>query len=192
MKNVKQNLNLFEHYYNREPSREQLALKIEKAGNSLANFYKLKILELFCGVGLSEFLSVDDLDSFNLDGVRVYAVPDFAVKQERYTVFDWKTGKPSDKDIFQLSFYVLYAQYRWRAGYEDIDIVPVYLSSADCKLAPVKVIHPAEIKNYVTQSVKDMHSVLSDVAKNEADINLCPKTEFTNKCSWCRFQELCK
>lgn len=189
---AKQHLNLFEHYYGREPGREVLAIKVKKTLDCIGSFYKLGIPEMLSGAGRGGFLAIDELDSFELDGVKVFAVPDFALKQERYTLFDWKTGKPSDKDVFQLSFYVLYAGYRWRAALEDVDVVPVYLADAGATLASVTVANLGEVKNYVAKSVAAMRAVLIDVALNEADIARCPKTPFTKKCAYCRFQEICK
>jgi len=188
---IKQNLNLFEHYYDRAPSQELLHDKIAKAVNSIDNFYKMKITDIFSGVGRDGFLSIDELDSFDLNGVKVYAVPDFAVKQDRYILFDWKTGKPSEKDRFQLSFYVLYAQAKWRAALDEVEVIPVYLSSPDCVLAPVPVVDLNQVRQYVAESVQAMHGILIDIAANSADMERCPKTQFVKKCNFCRFRELC-
>jgi CRISPR/Cas system-associated exonuclease Cas4 (RecB family) len=188
---IKQHLNLFEHYYKREPSPELLAMKIAKAVKSIDNFYKLKILDIFSGVEGGGFLSIDELDSFDLDGVKVYAVPDFAVKEGRYILFDWKTGKPSEKDLFQLSFYVLYAQYRWRAAIDEVEVIPVYLSDSNCGLQPASVVDLSYVRQYVQDSAKKMREVLTNVEANQADIARCPKTQFVKKCANCRFQEIC-
>jgi len=189
--NVKKNLNLFEHYYKRELSRETLHLKIKKAVDCIDNFYGLGLLEQLTGLKADNFLAIDELDGFIMDGVKVFAVPDFAVKEDKYTLYDWKTGKPSDKDIFQLSFYILYAQSKWGAPVDSVQIIPVYLNDPQVTLKSVTPCNLEEVADYAKKSMAAMRAVLPDPAVNEASIDLCPKTTNLRRCDFCRFKEIC-
>ena len=190
-KNIKNNLNLFEHYYNCEPERVVLMEKMQKVVNSLRNFYNSGLMEFFLKLPKENFLTIDELDSFLFKGTKVFAVPDFAVREEQYIIYDWKTGKPYDKDVFQLSFYKMYAESKWKASPENIKLIPVYLGSEEVSLTPVSAVPLEEIKTYIVNSIKDMKSVLYDIENNLANIELCAKTENAWTCKRCKFQEIC-
>jgi len=189
--NVKQNLNLLEHYYKREPNREELTAKLQKVTTSLRSFYDSGLLEIFNNIGQDKFLKLDELDSFEFDGVKVFAIPDFAVKNDKFTLYDWKTGKPSDKDVFQLSCYVLYAMDKWGLAPEQIAIVPVYLAEEKTAVSPIKAIDIDKVKEHIRGSIDEMKSVLLDIDENKADISRCPKTDTSWRCKNCKFQEIC-
>jgi len=190
-KKVKNNLNLFEHYYNRELQREVLMGKMQKVVNSLRNFYNSGLMEFFLKLPKENFLTIDELDSFLFEGIKVFAVPDFAVRDEQYIIYDWKTGKPYDKDVFQLSFYKMYAESKWKTSPENIKLIPVYLGSEEVSLTPISAVPLEEIKCYIVNSIKDMKSVLYDIENNLANIELCAKTENAWTCKRCKFQEIC-
>ena len=192
MNDTKNNLNLFEHYYNREPDREALTLKLTKAVKSIRNFYDSGLVDLFSDMSQECFLKIDELDSFNFEGIKVFAVPDFAVYNEGYVLYDWKTGKPSDKDIFQLSCYILYAVEKWKAERRTIKVIPVYLAVDKVSLTPVKEVEEDTIKSYIKSSIEEMKSVLLNLGENAANIENCPKTDDTWRCKNCKFQEICE
>ncbi len=190
-KNIKNNLNLFEHYYNCVPEREALTQKLQKVVNSIKNFYNSGLIDFFSKLPRENFLTIDELDSFLFEGTKIYAVPDFAVLDGQYIVYDWKTGKPYDKDIFQLSCYTLYAERKWKADYVNVKLVPVYLGAEEVSFSPVQAVSSEEIKSYIINSINDMKSVLFDIEKNLANIELCPKTDNEWTCRRCKFQEIC-
>lgn len=192
MKNVKHNLNLFEHYYNREPSREELTPRLQKVVTSLHSFYDSGLLEKIDLLPRENILAVDTLDFFELEKVKIFAAPDFALRDNGYFLYDWKTGKPSEKDVLQLSCYLLYAMEKWQASGEEIQIVPVYLAEDNCSLSPVQARPPVEMKEFIRESISEMRSVLSDLSANKADLGLCPRTEDLWRCKNCKFQEICR
>ena len=189
---VKNNLNLFEHYYKRTLTQDTLRAKIKKAVDCITNFYSSGLADKFFNLDAKMFLSIDELDGFSLDGVKVFAVPDFAVKGARYELYDWKTGKPLEKDIFQLSFYILYAKNKWGADPADVDIIPVYLNEKGFMPVGQTPYDLKEVEGYALKSIAAMRSVLPDAANNVADISLCPKTGNLRRCDFCRFKEICE
>jgi len=191
-KRVKTNLNLFEHYYKCEPSRGELALKLQKVTKSIKSIYGSGLIESFSHLPQESFLRIDELDNFNFEGIKVFAIPDFAVKHNnKYTLYDWKTGKPSEKDIFQLSCYALYAMHKWKIDAHQIVIIPVYLTENEVSFKPIIPIEVNKIKDYMIESIEEMRSTLSNVKENKADIELCPKTNNSWRCRRCKFQEIC-
>ncbi len=190
--NVKQNLNLFEHYYGHEPNREQLKIKLEKVANSIRNFYKSGLAEKFSKLSVENFLSIDNLDSFDFEGTRAFAIPDFAIREDNnYLLYDWKTGKRNEKDTLQLSCYSLYAIKKWQVSEKQIKIIPAYLAQDEFLPSSVEAIAPEQIKDYIRKSIERMRNILVDVKSNKADVNNCPKTEDARHCQRCKFQEIC-
>jgi len=190
--NVKRNLNLFEHYYKLEPSREALTPKLQKVTKSIRKFYSPELFGRFKTLDKENFLRLDELDSFDFEGVKVFAIPDFALKNDKFTLYDWKTGKPSDKDILQLSCYTLYAVSKWGLEPEQVELVPVYLTNEEAEVSPVEGINIDRVQDYIRDSISEIKMVLSSVKDNKADIKLCPKTQDSWRCKNCKFQEICK
>lgn len=189
--NVKHNCNLFEHYYKREPTHEELKVKLSKAQRSITTFYECGFLESLEGLSPEAYVAVDELDSFDFEGIRVFAVPDFAVHKDSYELYDWKTGKPSDNDVLQLSCYALYAQAKWQAVLEHIRIIPVYLAQEDFAVSPSSIIAPDEVKVYMRGSIGQMKSCLFDISANKADEQKMFRTTEAWRCKNCKFQEIC-
>ena len=189
--NIKNNLNLFEHYYGPEPTRDELTSKLQKVTKSIKNFYNSGLLDYIANIPQENFLKIDELDTFEFEGVKVFAVPDFALLNENYLLYDWKTGKKNDRDILQLSCYALYALVKWSTESEKIRVIPVYLTQENLTLSPVDYIETDKVKEYIRNSLSQMKSILSNIEQNQANITLCPKTENLKRCQRCNFQEIC-
>ncbi|UCD16031.1 MAG: PD-(D/E)XK nuclease family protein [Candidatus Omnitrophota bacterium] len=192
MKNVKANLNLFEHYYKRELSREELAVKLQKVISSLRGVYQCGVLDLVSSLPKESILAIDKIDSFEFEGIKMFAIPDFAIYNKEYVLYDWKTGQPQEQDILQLSCYVLYAVNKWKTLPHQIKIVPVYLAQGTGSPEPVQPQSLDRVKEYIRDSVSQMKSALLDVGENKIDVGQCPRTEHQWRCKNCKFQEICK
>ncbi len=190
--NIKRNLNLFEHYYKRELTQEELKAKLSKAQRSIATFYECGFLESLEGLPESAYLAVDELDSFDFEGTKIFAVPDFALRNDVYVLYDWKTGRSSDNDALQLSCYSLYAQAKWQADPVSIRIVPVYLAEVDFAVNPLTAKPAEELKTYMRESICRMKDCLLNVASNKADEKKMVPTEEIWRCKNCKFQEICR
>ncbi|MCP4651824.1 MAG: PD-(D/E)XK nuclease family protein [Candidatus Omnitrophica bacterium] len=190
-KNIKNNLNLLEHYYKREPTREELSRRIRKAVESIYNFYNSGLIDNFSKLEKENFLTIDELDSFNFEGVKTFAIPDLAIKTNKYCLYDWKTGKPSEKDVLQLSCYVLYAVSKWGLDPEDVNIIPIYLTQKGFSTDAVMPVNIDIVKTHIRGSLAEMRAVLLDVKNNKIDAKLCPKAEDSWRCKNCKFQEIC-
>ena len=192
LKNPKNNLNLFEHYYNCEPERDTIAKQLKKVARSIRNVYESGLFEYFSSLPPQNILSIDTMDHFIFEGIKAFAVPDFAIKDRKYVLYDWKTGKKSDKDIRQLSCYVLYAVNKWSIDSQDIQIVPVYIAQEKAGIDAFENIDIDEVRSRIACSISEMKKVLIDIESNKADIALCPKTDDSWRCVNCRFKEICR
>lgn len=194
--NVKNNLNLFEHYYLQEYSQAQLEEKFKhKTRLSLENFYQSKFLEKLDSLGIQAYLQVEELGNFIFEQVTIYAVPDFAFKENNlYYLYDWKTGKPDSNVEIQLACYALYAIEKWKISQEEIKIAPVYLAFSPVVYCPLDKIKIQEVKEYIRNSVFAMTKCLVDQDRDNNIINKekCVKTDFAWRCKRCFFQEICK
>jgi hypothetical protein len=189
--NIKYNLNLLEHYYGIELTKEELTRKLQKAADSIRNFYSCGVLDLFDNLPRENFLALDELDTFEFEGLKIFAVPDFAVRNNGFTLYDWKTGKPSDNDTLQLSLYALYAQAKWKAAGDEIKIVPVYLAGENIEIKPVNPLPEDKVTAYMRASINEMKAILIDRETNKTAIERCPKTQEAWRCKNCKFQEIC-
>ena len=187
-KNIKANLNLFEHYYDQRPEPEVLRQKMEKAARCIRNFYECG---LYDSIDPDQIISVDEFDVFELEGVKVFAIPDLVVSSDKYTLYDWKTGRPSEKDQMQLSMYVLYAISKWGITKDDAVIMPVYLSNESVALDSIECIDSDVVMSCMAESYGKMKAVLSDVDNNIVDPDKCPRTTETWRCNYCKFKEIC-
>ena len=61
------------------------------------------------------WLSVDELDSWQFEGTKIWVAIDFAYRDAdgRVRILDWKTGKERGVDHTQVGIYALYAQRKW-------------------------------------------------------------------------------
>src|SRR5262249_27125075 len=93
--------NLFESYFGKKEdpfSREIVAGAEEKIRKCLTNWYESAIAKMAFDVR-SDWISVEKLDSFQLDRYKIIVVVDFALrwKGDTFILFDWKTGAESEK-----------------------------------------------------------------------------------------------
>ena len=87
---------------------------------SLRNFFKSPVLQEALAVGRAQWLTVEDLVSFDVGGVPVFLRMDLAFRdaQGRVVIVDWKTGRGEGRfSEIQLAGYALYAARQgWAAS----------------------------------------------------------------------------
>jgi hypothetical protein len=106
----------------------------------------------------------EPIPNFDLDGVTVWAAPDFALRHEgRLYVIDWKTGRSDgyaySAAIRQLHWYALHAVHAWDTSPEAITLVPVFLApAAQHEEHPVAADDLAEL----TEAIHLRHRLLTE------------------------------
>ncbi|MBI3846881.1 MAG: PD-(D/E)XK nuclease family protein [Planctomycetes bacterium] len=184
---------LFEHYYGPMPESERIDELRAKAFGCIDRFFALRWYPLIRESRPEDFLSVEDLDSFDLGGVRVFVKPDFALRRDGlHYLFDWKTGKATERDALQLACYAAFAGRKWGVAPDGIRIVIAYLGDA---VADERFISAPEIQEAlksINASVERMRSLLVDVASNAARVEDFPQLDDLRVCARCVFREACR
>lgn len=185
--------NLFEHYYN-IPVLPALTDRIKnKAFLCITNFVESELFDRIKSMSPDLWLPIEKYASFRLDGLLFYVKFDFAIKdQKNITVYDWKTGNPTEAENRQLACYALYAAGRWDVPIDNIRVCPVHLQPV--LEAPVRQVDDEtveEMRLYVRKSFNAMVSCLRDPARNIAAMDDFPMTENIPRCIRCNFRGIC-
>lgn len=162
------------------------------AETSLRRFYASPWLERARALPRAAWLPIDEIASFQLEGHKVFAGPDFAYRDgERVVLVDWKTGRPRPEDREQVQGYALFAQARWGARPADVVARLVYLAAGE----EVDVgVGPGDLESFLSlfrSSVGAMRASLVDPARNIARRDDFPMLEDAARCGHCPFQRLC-
>jgi hypothetical protein len=184
---------LFEHHYGPPPSRDLLTRIAGKVGTSVRNFYSSAALAVIRETDPNEWLPMETLDTFDFEGTRVYAVPDFACRHRgEVLLFDWKTGRPDKRNRDQLVLYTLFAAAKWGVDPDRVRGAPVYLlNGGDFDPQPVTPEDRDRIGDDVRSSIRRMRELLVDAATNTArreDFEATPG----HVCRSCNFRGACQ
>jgi len=184
--------NLFEHYYDQNPTDDELLEIKDVMIESIRGFYLSDSFAFIKTLSPREWLTKEDFDSFDFFGTRVWVKLDFAVKHgKRLNIYDWKTGKKISEDETQLAVYALYALSKWGIELNNIRLFDIYLK----KQLPVKVkvndVLINNAKDVMVQSMGEMRELLDDEFENRASIDNFPMVENSAFCKRCFFKKIC-
>ena len=193
--NPKWKTNLFEHFYNQKPTDEALLDIRDLMLNSIDGFFASDSYRFIQTMSDSQWLAIEDLDSFEVHGAKLWVKLDFAIRHgERVYIYDWKTGKVAKENEVQLAIYALYAQQKWDVDLNLIRLFDVYLNQQlPVKVKPTKrLIDSAKV--FIETSIDSMKELLTDVENNKTEIDLFPmigEDRESYPCSYCSFQTVC-
>ena len=193
--NPKWKTNLFEHFYNQKPTDEALLDIRDIMLNSIDGFFASDSYRFIQTMSDSQWLAIEDLDSFEVHGAKLWVKLDFAIRHgERVYIYDWKTGKVAKENEVQLAIYALYAQQKWDVDLKLIRLFDVYLNQQlPVKVKPTKrLIDSAKV--FIETSIDSMKELLTDVENNKTEIDLFPmvgEDRESYPCSYCSFQTVC-
>jgi len=163
------------------------------AETSLRRFHASQWLERARALPRDAWLPIDEIGSFELDRVKVFAGPDFAYRDgSKLMLVDWKTGRPRPEDRQQVQGYALFAQARWGARPEEVVARLVYLASGEEIDVGVSAGDLEAFQRLFRRSVLAMRDLLDDPAQNLARRESFPMTEERARCGLCPFQGLCE
>jgi hypothetical protein len=188
----KQCARLFEHHYGPKPPRDFLVRIARKIGDSVRCFFRSKAFALIRETDPAEWLPMETLDTFDFEGTKVYAVPDFACRHRgEVLLLDWKTGQPDDRNDDQVVLYALFAAARWGADPDRVRGAPVYLANGgEYDPRPVSAEDRARVAERVRRSIAAMRERLEDPATNAADRAAFPASP-GHPCRSCNFRGVC-
>jgi len=183
---------LFEHHYGPQPTRDFLVKIARKIGESVRTFFSSTSFAIIKETDPNEWLAMENLDTFQFEGTKVYAVPDFAVRHRgEVLLFDWKTGRKDARNNDQLVLYAVFAAAKWGIDIRSIRGAPVYLmNGGNFDSRPVGPEDVARVGDMMRQSIAEMKSRLDDEANNVAvKDKFAPTPGFV--CRSCSFRGVC-
>ena len=188
---------LMEHEYDEPVPDEAWKQSAETVRSALAWFFQSRWPAFSQGLKPTQWLEVDagaDFSSFTLQGVKVFAIPDFAYVDAdgAPVVVDWKTGKVREGYDEQVLGYALYVAQRYRLPLEKVRASLVYLNDGVEHQVQVDDNAVEGFKARFTQSVEHMRSLLADpVTNTPREESAFPQTDNASVCARCVFRRPC-
>ena len=189
---------LVEHEYGDVLEPDTWKKNWELTKEALTWFFNSRWPALAQALPRDRWIEVDETDFdrsvFYLDGVKVFAVPDFAYFDEDGTprVVDWKTGGPRDGYDDQVIGYALYLSERYQMDLKSIRTSLVYLNAGTEKEVACTPEAVERFKASFRDSVARMRALLVDpsgnVAKGEEAF---PMQADPAECAGCVFRRPC-
>lgn len=189
------NLIYQEMYYFKELDKAKLKKYNELLPVYFSNFFKSHSFKALRQKE-NELKQLEDFCSMRIQDIKVYVVLDLLYHNKEtgiWTITDWKTGKPSDTDITQLTFYAKYIHDTFNVPYENIRLNIEYLLTNEVKELHVDT-QILENNYYLfQQSSLHMQAKMADMLNNEPlDIEYFEKSPSNRKCGSCNYLEICK
>jgi hypothetical protein len=190
---------LVEHEYGEVvPDADWKRLYEQVIEGSLRAFYASPVLEELRRVPRDAWLSVDELDSWEFEGTKIWVAVDFAYRDAdgRVHILDWKTGKERGVDHTQVGIYALYAQRKWNVAPEEVRGGLVYLvpnGAPGGEVVPVAADAAAldACQESMRSSIAEMRGLLADPTRNVAVEEAFPRPAPRDACKRCPFRRPC-
>ncbi|MBN1754771.1 PD-(D/E)XK nuclease family protein [bacterium] len=189
---IKDNINLFEHYYNKEIDANRIRELQIRMDTCLKNFYQGEIWKRAREVSPMQWRALEELQELDVDSYKVWIKIDFGYQDGNLLrLCDWKTGVAKQVDLLQLYCYALFVVDRWKWLPQNIEVVPVYLYPGEKEVIKIDDEKLAIAREMIKTSCEAMLSYLDDPVENIANIERFPKTPDDTKCQDCFFQDVC-
>jgi hypothetical protein len=165
---------------------------------SLRAFWQSEVLEQIRRTPREAWLTVDELDSWDFEGTKIWVAIDFAYRDAdgRIHVLDWKTGKERGVDHVQVGIYAMYAARKWSVPSDAVVGGLVYLV-ANGAAGGERVTVAADAAGLETcttamrTSIAAMKATLADPSRNVAREETFPRLEHPESCRRCPFRRPC-
>lgn len=186
---------LFEHEYQVPVEAEDKKIVVGVVMRSLRNFFRSEVVGELFAVGRANWLTVEDLVSFNVGDVEVRLRMDVAFRDRegRVVIVDWKTGRAEGRfNEVQLAAYALYASEQgWVQGAQEIRTELAYLAQRRSVRRSVDVRQLDQARAFIARSAGTMKALLLDPVANLARLEDFPMIERPQVCRRCNFRRLC-
>ena len=189
----KRALNLFEHYYATPLTADDRAHLREHVFACIDRFFASEAYAMLCAAGAGQWMALEDLQSFTVQGAPVWVKLDAAIRDNgRVVIIDWKTGDARESDAEQLGVYALYALSAWKTPPESLEARLVYL-----RQGVENVVRPdsqalIDERERIGKSIARMKALLDDADRNRASMERFAMEDDEQVCVRCSFKELCE
>ncbi|MEZ6004575.1 MAG: PD-(D/E)XK nuclease family protein [Planctomycetota bacterium] len=193
-------IHLAEHHYEEECIQEADGRAgdygkryLERMENAVRNFLYSAALGPAREAEPAGFLACEELSTFERFGTKVYAVPDFAYRDAQGTVhvWDWKTGRPSERDVFQLEVYVEFAEASWGADPDQVVCYDAYLGEDHVSSLRTDDESRSRTLERMRVSMAEMAALHFDADRSTGNPADFPQIDPGATCGRCNFRELC-
>jgi hypothetical protein len=186
---------LFEHEYDIAVEPEDKKILVGTVMRSLRNFFRSDLLKEVLAVGRSQWLTVEDLVSYDVAGVPVFLRMDLAFRDRngRVVIVDWKTGRSEGRfNEVQLAGYALYAARQgWVQSPEELQTELAYLAMPKFVRRNVDARTLEHAQAFIEKSASNMRKLLTDVALNQGRLEDFAMVDRPQLCRRCNFRRLC-
>lgn len=186
---------LFEHEYGLPVEIEDKRIAVGIVTRSLRGFFESDTLREALSTGRGSWLTLEDLVSFDVAGVKVFARMDLAYRSTagRVVIVDWKTGRSEGRhNSIQVAAYALFAaENGWVTSADEIDTELAYLAIPRFSRAPVSRSKLDEARAFIVESARNMRSLLVDSENNTARLEDFARIDRPQICRRCNFRRLC-
>ncbi len=167
---IKKGFGLLEHEYADAVSNEAWKANWHLVERCLRGFASSPAFARIQASDVRRWKPIDRLDSFQLDGVDVWAAPDFAYLDGagRLEIIDWKTGAARDSDKFQLAGYAAFAESKWGVPPDRVTATLAYLARGETTDVPIDPAEVARFHGEARASMAEMRGFLADPLRNVA------------------------
>ncbi len=143
-----------------------------------------------------EFLEAEKFRILEVGKLKVFVVLDLLYKdleRNKWVIVDWKTGKQSEEDPYQLALYVLYLLQSYSIpDLNNIVIRNEYLLEGNSVEHQLDQVTLEKVQELIGTSVEWMTGYLEEPSENKPlSIENFPKTSDQRACRYCNFYELC-
>jgi CRISPR/Cas system-associated exonuclease Cas4 (RecB family) len=186
---------LFEHEYGIDVSADDKKMRVGMVVRALRNFFAGPILAEAIAVGRKNWLTIDEVKPYEIEGVTVNAALDFAYRRAdgRVHIVDWKTGRSESRTSqIQIAGYALIAlQQGWAKVPEDIDATLSYLALGTDKTKTMTEAIIDKARSTIKASAQAMRDAVADPALNIGRRDDFPLTTSQWDCKRCAFKGIC-
>ncbi len=198
---------LAEHYYGEDSVSDRAATAsygkryVERIERCVQGFFTLRDLAWVREASPDDYVFVETSEnkfgSFKLDDLKVFGTPDFALRDGDGNVhlYDWKTGRPTEDDAFQLHVYAIFAREEWGVPLERFTGYDVYLDGGAvvrCEITPESL---SAAESRIQSSADAMRELHFDAGRGMGDAEAFPliplDSPAAGACARCNFRELC-
>ncbi|MFT7617121.1 MAG: hypothetical protein ACI97A_000755 [Planctomycetota bacterium] len=199
-KSVKKHPPVFELYYDRAPSPDEMKQVGANAADAIGTFLDSPFFAELQTDDKADWLAVDPEPSFDestklkLNGRTIWALPDFARRKDgKCEIWDWKTGRKNEHDELQLLSYALYARDTWGFGPDDIRLFGYYLKNDEIAEYPCNADRMAFIEGEIESNFEMLQGLLTDVGTNTPleKEDAFPMIDDLSTCERCFYKQLC-
>ena len=186
---------LFEHEYQVPVDPEDKKIVVGTVMRSLRHFFRSPTLAAAFAAGRGRWLTVEDLVSFDVEGVTVFLRMDLAYRDVdgRVVIVDWKTGRAEGRfNEVQMAGYALYAARQgWASSPEEIQTELAYLAVPRYVRRQIDAKKLDQARAFVAKSAGSMKALLLDPVANLARLEDFPMIDRPQICRRCNFRRLC-